>query len=128
MGVELRPPRQPGVRIELPLRSYVPRFHFSPASSASENIDRPGQSGAPLSSVKSDYGLVVRIFDLRTKQPVMIAAGLTTFATQATGEFLTDPSSIADLTKQLPAGWTHRNIEVLLRTDLIDSEPGPRLL
>jgi hypothetical protein len=75
--------------------------------------------------LKEDYGLVVRMYDSRTKQVVVIAAGLTPYATQSTGEFVTDPASIAELAKRAPADWSHKNMEVLIKTDLIDGESGP---
>jgi hypothetical protein len=65
------------------------------------------------------------MYDTRTKQLVVIAAGLTPFGTQAAGKFVTDPTSIAELSKRLPSSWPQRNIEVLIKTDLIDGEVGP---
>jgi hypothetical protein len=75
--------------------------------------------------MKEDYGIVVRMYDQRTKQFVVIVAGLTPYATQSTGEFVTDPASIAELAKHAPADWAHKNMEVIIKTDLIDSESGP---
>jgi hypothetical protein len=82
------------------------------------------QSNAGL-VMKDDYGLVVRMYDPRTKQVVVIAAGLTPYATQSTGEFATDPVAIAEFAKRAPADWSHKNMEVLIKTDLIDGESGP---
>ena len=81
--------------------------------------------GTPVPSFKEDYAVVVRMYDPRTKQPVIIAAGITPFGTQAAGEFLSDPASMAELEHQLPGGWASNNVEVLIKTDLIDGEPGP---
>jgi len=81
--------------------------------------------GGTVATMKEDYGVVVRMYDTRTKQLVVIAAGLTPFGTQAAGKFVTDPTSIAELSKRLPSSWPQRNIEVLIKTDLIDGEVGP---
>jgi hypothetical protein len=78
-----------------------------------------------VNDMKEDYGLVVRMYDTRTQQYVVITAGLTPYATQATGAFVTDPASIAELAKRLPPNWAQKNTEVLIRTDLIDGEAGP---
>ena len=78
-----------------------------------------------VTNLKEDYGLVVRMLDPRTKQIVVIAAGLTPFATQAAGEFATDPASIAEFARRAPSDWSHKNMEILIKTDLIDGEAGP---
>lgn len=78
-----------------------------------------------ISDMKEDYGIVVRMLDPRTKQIVVIAAGLTPYGTQSAGEFATDPASIAELARRAPSDWSHKNMEILIKTDLIDGEAGP---
>ena len=80
---------------------------------------------ALMPNLKDDYAVVVRMYDSRTKQPALIAAGLTPYGTQAAGVFLSDPASLTELVHRLPDGWAHKNVEVLIKTDLIDGEPGP---
>jgi hypothetical protein len=78
-----------------------------------------------ISDMKEDYGVVVRMLDPRTKQIVVVAAGLTPYGTQSAGEFATDPASIAELARRAPSDWSHKNMEILIKTDLIDGEAGP---
>ncbi|MBB5317083.1 hypothetical protein [Tunturibacter empetritectus] len=78
-----------------------------------------------FSDMKEDYGVVVRMLDPRTKEIVVIAAGLTPYGTQSAGEFATDPASIAELARRAPSDWSHKNMEILIKTDLIDGEAGP---
>jgi len=113
-----------------PLRFY---FDLDESKEATWIADRnqPGMKigfippGGTVASMKEDYGLVVRMYDTRTKQLVVITAGLTPFGTQAAGKFVTDPTSIAELSKRLPSDWPQRSTEVLIKTDLIDGEVGP---
>lgn len=84
----------------------------------------PG-STSTVATLKSDYAIAARFYDQRTKQMVVIAAGLTPYGTRAAGDFLSDPGYLAEFDRSAPAGWTGKNMEVLIRTDLIDNEPGP---
>jgi hypothetical protein len=114
------------------------RFHFSidPSKRVTWISDREHPnakigtivSGGPAMNLTSDYAVVGRIYDSRTKNTAFIAAGLSPYGTQAAGEFLTDPASLAELARQAPPGWSSKNLEVLLRTDLIDNEPGPAVI
>ncbi len=114
------------------------RFHFSidPSKRVTWISDRehpeakigPIDLGGPAFSMTSDYAVVGRIYDSRTKQTAFIAAGLTPYGTQAAGEFLTDPASIAEIARHAPRDWTAKNMEILIRTDLIDNEPGPPVI
>lgn len=75
--------------------------------------------------VKEDYAIVVRMVDTRTKEILIIAAGITPYGTQSAGEFVTDPAIIAELARRVPSDWSHENMEVLIKTDVIDGETGP---
>lgn len=81
--------------------------------------------GKLVTNMKEDYALVVRMYDTQTKQMVVIAAGLTPYGTQSAGEFATGPASIAELARRAPSDWSHKNMEILVKTDLVDGETGP---
>jgi hypothetical protein len=71
-----------------------------------------------------NYAIVARYRDPSTRKFVMVAAGLGDSGPELAGEFLTDPESIADLTKNLPKDWPAKNFEMVIATQVIDGKPG----
>ena len=78
-----------------------------------------------ISSLVEDYALVARTFDSQTKQPIIFIAGLSPFATQAAGEFLTNPQYLDEFSKKAPHDWQTKNMELLIHTNIVDNEAGP---
>jgi hypothetical protein len=75
-----------------------------------------------------DYAIVARFTDPYTDRPVVVAAGLARGDTVAAGEFLVNPKHMHDLALQMPKGWQHKNIEVVLETQIVDGRSGsPRV-
>ncbi|HEX8926052.1 MAG TPA: hypothetical protein VF786_09685, partial [Terriglobales bacterium] len=85
-------------------------------------LDRTVQQGT---GTYKDYALVARFVDPATDKPVVIAAGLARGGTVAAGEFLVSPQHIKELAVRAPKGWQHKNIEVVLETQVIDGRSGP---
>jgi hypothetical protein len=82
----------------------------------------PGRlSGAPA----EDFALATRVFDTKSGRIVMIAAGISTFGTQAAAEFLTDPARIAELASRAPQPLNKGNFQILLQTKVIGNTPTP---
>jgi hypothetical protein len=72
-----------------------------------------------------DYAIVARFIDPNTDQFTLVAAGIARGGTVAAGEFLVDAKYMNEMTNQLPANWSHKNIEIVLETQVIDSHSGP---
>lgn len=72
-----------------------------------------------------DFVIVSRVFDSRTGQPLIVAAGLAHFGTQVAGEFLTTPAYFNDAMKAAPGGWETKNLQLVLRAEVIGKAPGP---
>jgi len=102
---------------------YVIRDRENPANDA-WSIDY----SVPYLKVTKDYALIVRASDPKTGQMVMTIAGLSVFGTLAAGQFVTDPQQIAKLETLAPKGWSKRNMEIVLSTDVIRGEPGPPVI
>jgi hypothetical protein len=76
-----------------------------------------------------DYAIVARLVDPNTEQFVVIAAGIGRGGTVAAGEFLVDTNRMDEMLKQVPQDWTHKNLEVVLETQVIDGRSGsPRVV
>jgi len=71
-----------------------------------------------------DYALVARFTDTNTGNLAVILAGVGRGGTRVAGEFLTDPSDLAELQRLAKAAGDKKNMEVVLSTQIIDGEPG----
>jgi hypothetical protein len=79
----------------------------------------------PYIDLTRDYAIVLRMADPKTEQMVVAAAGITVFGTLAAGEFLTDPNELKKLESVAPRGWEGKNVELVLKTDVIRGRSGP---
>jgi hypothetical protein len=97
-------------------------------------IDRqnPGQRdwAAPMASrLTEDYALIARAPEPDTGQMMLVFAGLGEKGTAAALEFVTNPRYLEHFAAQAPAGWDKRNIELVIKTNLVNDEWGePRVV
>ncbi|MGD0740100.1 MAG: hypothetical protein ABR957_10935 [Terracidiphilus sp.] len=120
------------------LRLTAPlRFHFSVTANGMQNIvdaANPGPTGwtvpsaQPYPSVTTDYALVARFHDPTTECPVIVIAGIGPYGTEAAGEFVQSPQHLAELSAKLPRGWENKNLEVVIKTNVIGAKAGPPVL
>lgn len=68
-----------------------------------------------------DYAIVARFTDATTGQLAIVAAGVGLGGTIAAGEFLANPD---DMAHALRGAGKHKNMELVLSTQIIDGEPG----
>lgn len=79
----------------------------------------------PDGRTPEDYAIVSRVFDSKTGELLIAAAGITQYGTRAAGEFLTSPHLMTVLAASAPSDWPKKNLQVLLRTKIVDDTPGP---
>ena len=79
----------------------------------------------PDGRTPEDYAIVSRVFDSKTGELLIAAAGITQYGTRAAGEFLTSPQFMDMLAASAPGDWAKKNLQVLLRTKIVDDTPGP---
>jgi hypothetical protein len=72
-----------------------------------------------------DYAVVSRLFDSKTGQLLIIAAGIGPWGTQAAGEFLSHEEYLAEGLRTAPADWQTKNLQLVLETNVIDLIAGP---
>jgi hypothetical protein len=58
-------------------------------------------------------------------QAAVTVAGIGRGGTVAAGEFLVDTNRMNALSKHIPKDWNHKNIEVILKTQIIEGRSGP---
>jgi hypothetical protein len=79
----------------------------------------------PDGTIADDYALVCRLVDPRSHRVLAVAAGITEWGTWAAGDFLTTEDELAQVFRRIGAGRSKQNVEILLKTHVIDSIPGP---
>lgn len=84
-----------------------------------------GQPRFGYDTPEVDYALVTRVFDPSTRQAVISAAGVTQHGTRAAAEFITNPVYWQELAQMLPKDWKHRNLQVVLQTNVVLRTPKP---
>jgi hypothetical protein len=72
-----------------------------------------------------DYAIVARLIDPNTDQYVVVAAGISRGGTVAAGEFLVDEHYIDEMLSQVSRDWKHKNLEIVLETQVIQGRSGP---
>jgi hypothetical protein len=79
----------------------------------------------PDGRTTEDYAIVSRVFDSKTGELLIDVAGITQYGTRAAGEFLTSAPLMAALAANAPHDWPKKNLQVLLRTKIVEDTPGP---
>jgi hypothetical protein len=77
------------------------------------------------SQLNQDYAIVSRFVDAHTEKMVVVVAGMGRDGTSAGGEFVTQERYLRLLAEKAPKGWEHRNLQVVLATEIINGNVGP---
>lgn len=111
------------------------RYRFTKGPLAQiQDIKNPGNRdwlidfSKPFPSITTDYAILARFHDSTTDGPVMVIAGIGPYGTEAASEFATSPQYLQESLKKLPSGWQSENLEMVIKTDVIDSKAGPPVL
>jgi hypothetical protein len=112
------------------------RFHFVQGPSSVSIVDRRDpQKGdwivdyrRPYAFAEHDFAIIARYSDPTTGGNVLIIAGIGAHATQAASEFVATPSELEPLRQIAPYGWQGKNLEMVVRTDVINGESSPAKL
>jgi hypothetical protein len=108
------------------------RFRFVPGKVASIEDTKNPQNSAwsvdyskPYPSLSVDYGIVARYHDTYTNGNVLIIAGIGPYGTEAASEFVSSPQYLGQIEHFIPAGFKEANLEIVIKTDVINGEAGP---
>ena len=113
------------------------RFHIASQNDSGasgtvwiEDRKNPGNRNWSFSSPSEnsgelvDYALLARFRDPRSGQWRVLAGGLGGVATSTASKVLVIASSMKEITKELPAGWESKNIEIVLKVKVFNGKPG----
>ncbi|HEX4030976.1 MAG TPA: hypothetical protein VHX20_11470 [Terracidiphilus sp.] len=65
-----------------------------------------------------------RLFDSESGQIVLLAAGITTFATEGAGSVFFDAASFSALLRHAPANWETKNFQAVVRVSIFGTTPS----
>jgi hypothetical protein len=82
-------------------------------------------TNTPYASLKEDRAIITRMADPSTEHAVLILAGCGRDGTTAASEFVADPKYLDEMAASAPKGWSARNLQVVIATDLIRGNSGP---
>jgi hypothetical protein len=69
--------------------------------------------------------VVSRLLVSPAGQSLICVAGISNYGSQLGGEFVTNPRSLQALIKRAPHNWERMNLQVVLRTTVVNDAPGP---
>jgi hypothetical protein len=75
--------------------------------------------------LEEDYGIVARLLGSKTGQFTVAAAGLRDTGTEAAAELASNPELLTAAIHNAPHGWQSMNMEIIFKTSVTDSRPGP---
>jgi len=89
--------------------------------------EKPGEPRTPHGWTKDpprDFVLVSRRLNPPTGKPVALLAGLKQTGTEAAARLPSDAARITGILKQLPAGWSNKNPQLVLHARVINGSPA----
>jgi hypothetical protein len=111
------------------------RFHFANNADMTRfwiaDSNNPGRSDWVIDRAQQqatnnyrDYAIVTRFTDNNTGKIAIVAAGVSRGGTIAAGEFLIDPTHLAQVVNASRAAAGKKNMEFVLSTEIIGGQPG----
>jgi hypothetical protein len=108
------------------------RFRFDVSSrpaSIRDNMNPSRSWSSPLGfrigDTGRDYAIVSRVVDPGVEQVIVTVAGLGPSGTLAAGEFVTNETYMKKLEALAPYGWEHKNLQVVISTEVVKGSSGP---
>jgi hypothetical protein len=72
----------------------------------------------------TDYAIVARFRETSTANTIVVLAGLQRFGTDAASQFVVNPGLLKELNRRAGSDWRHKNIEVVLKVDVVAGRTG----
>ncbi len=87
-----------------------------------------GDPTMPYSRYTEDFAIVSRFVSPLTEKMAVVVAGMAKDGTMAAGEFVSEPQYMEALERLAPNGWQRKNLQVVLRTEVVNGSPGPPII
>jgi len=118
---------QPVFYFPVPI-SHAARPGYGPIRERDWQIDMNRTHGQGRLLLKEDFAVISRVENPRTGRITITLAGLYGYGTVAPGKFLTDPANLQSMAQRAPAGWQARNMQIVIRTEVIQEDAGPPIV
>jgi len=103
--------------------SQSPRFQIYDSMNPSDIWARP--MATPIYGNTDDYAIVARMRDKLTENTVVLVAGISKNGTASASQFVTSSRYIDMLDRPATKDWAQKNLEIVLKTHVIDGKIGP---
>jgi hypothetical protein len=71
-----------------------------------------------------DYAVISRAFLPQTHAMLILISGCTQYGTEGAADLITNPELLAAALREAPAGWQHKNLQLVLRMQVIANAPA----
>jgi hypothetical protein len=71
-----------------------------------------------------DYAVISRAFLPQTRSMLVLISGCTQYGTEGAADLITNPELLAAALREAPAGWQHKNLQLVLRMQVIANAPA----
>jgi hypothetical protein len=88
-------------------------------------IDLDDRNSQGKLDLHEDFAIISRVLNQRTGKMLVTVGGLYGFGTMAAGQFVTDQKYLTKFAASLKSGWESKNLQLVIRTEVIDGTPGP---
>jgi hypothetical protein len=76
-----------------------------------------------------DYAVISRAFLPQTHSMLILISGCTQYGTEGAADLIANPELLAAALREAPAGWQHKNLQLVLRMQVIANAPAsPKLV
>jgi hypothetical protein len=103
------------------------RFSFSRGDTIKDAFD-PKRfwtvKAKPDGHTTDDYAIISRLLGAERGETMMTAAGIGQYGTQAASEFLSSPEKINAFARTAPAGWSGKNLQIVIHVKVVDDVPA----
>lgn len=103
------------------------RFTFAEGDKIRDRYDKNRSwavSVKPNGVTTDDYAIVSRLLSADRGEAIMTAAGIGEYGTEAASEFLASPQKINAFAQNAPAGWSRKNLQIVMHVKVVDEAPS----
>lgn len=75
--------------------------------------------------IVEDFGIGNRLLNSKTGQLVITVAGIRAAGSDAAAQLVSNPTYLGDALRSAPADWKNKNVQFVVKTEMIDSVAGP---
>jgi hypothetical protein len=72
-----------------------------------------------------DFGIANRLLDSKTGQLVISVAGIRAAGSDAAAQLISNEGYLENALRSAPADWQHKNVQFVVKTEVVDSVAGP---